>query len=713
MAFLSRHAGLTVQRMTSSTTSADPERLAPIAGLPATERALWTDTDALLRDLGCDDGTRTAAAWYAVACTHPEAWREAAEQASEPVRRLVEGQQQAERVWALHAARDGRAGAEGLRRLLLAIIRDLRVVYLLLARQLAVMRAAASLPEAERRELARRTRDIHAPLANRLGIGQWKWELEDLAFRYLQPEVYHRVASLLDERRADREAWIRRCADALREALRAQDIEADVEGRAKHIYSIWKKMQRKGVGFGDLYDIRALRVLTRSVADCYAVLGVVHGLWSIIPLEFDDYIARPKGNNYRSLHTAVIGPDGKTLEVQIRTEEMHRGAELGVAAHWRYKEGGTGDDAYQARVAWMRKLLEARAEGEDDNALLAELRSELAEDRVYLLTPRGEVIDLQAGATVLDFAYHVHTMVGHRCRGAKVNGRIVPLTHQPASGDRIEILTAREPAPSRDWLSSQLGYLNTASARGKVRAWFRHEDLASNIAAGRQILEREVRRLAVPDDVLERLPAKLGRKGRDDLLVTLALGETGPVQLTRALLEMVAPAQPAAREPARPVRSLSRESGKPGALTVEGVGNLLTTLARCCRPLPGDDVTGYVTRGRGVTVHRADCAALARLRARNPERVIEVSWQSAPDRAYEVSIAVVGYDRRDLQRDVTNVIANSGARILASESRSNRDLGEVAMHFALRVHDYGELSALLVKIAALPNVTDVRRLAGG
>ncbi|MGH8113709.1 MAG: RelA/SpoT family protein, partial [Rhodanobacteraceae bacterium] len=489
--------------------------------------------------------------------------------------------------------------------------------------------------------------------------------------------------------------------------------DASVEGRAKHIYSIWKKMQRKGVGFGELYDIRALRVLTKNVPDCYAVLGVVHGLWSIIPQEFDDYIARPKGNDYRSLHTAVIGPDGKTLEVQIRTVEMHRGAELGVAAHWRYKEGGAGDDSYQARVAWMRKLLEARAEGEDENALLADLRSELAEDRVYLLTPRGEVIDLQVGATVLDFAYHVHTMVGHRCRGAKVNGRIVPLTHQPASGDRIEILTAREPSPSRDWLSSQDGYLNTASARGKVRAWFRREDLAANVAAGRQILEREARRLAVPEEVLERLPAKLGRKGRDDLLVSLALGETGPVQLTRALLEMVTPRQSAVQEPPRPARSPSREAGKPGALTVEGVGNLMTALARCCRPLPGDDVTGYVTRGRGVTVHRADCAALARLRARNPERVIEVRWQSAPDRAYEVSIAVVGYDRRDLQRDVTNVIANSGARILASESRSNRDIGEVAMHFALRVHDHGELSALLVKIAALSNVTDVRRLAGG
>ncbi|HET7593576.1 MAG TPA: bifunctional (p)ppGpp synthetase/guanosine-3',5'-bis(diphosphate) 3'-pyrophosphohydrolase [Rhodanobacteraceae bacterium] len=682
---------------------------APVDGLPAGERALWAQTDALLCDLGCDDDTRAAAAWYAVACARPEAWRDAVPQVTAAVCRLVEGQQQAERVWALHAARDGKRGNEGLRRLLLAIIRDLRVVYLLLARQLAEMRAAASLPEAQRRELAVRTRDIHGPLANRLGIGQWKWELEDLAFRYLQPELYRRIAKLLDERRADREAWIGRCVAALRDALAAHGITATVNGRAKHIYSIWRKMQRKGIGFGELYDIRALRVLTGSVADCYAVLGVVHALWPIIPQEFDDYIARPKGNHYRSLHTAVIGPDGKTLEVQIRTDEMHRGAELGVAAHWRYKEGGSGDDAYEARVAWMRKLLEARAEGEDDSALLAELRSELAEERVYLLTPKGEVIDLQAGATVLDFAYHVHSMVGHRCRGAKVNGRIVPLTHQPASGDRIEILTAREPAPSRDWLSLQLGYLNTASARGKVRAWFRREDLAANTAAGRQLLEREARRLAVPDEVIERLPAKLGRKGRDDLLVALALGEIATAQLTRAMLEAQAPPPAAPAPPPRPPRA----PGQPGSLTVEGIGNLLTSLARCCRPLPGDEVTGYVTRGRGVTVHRADCVALARLRARNPERVIEVRWQSAPDRAYEVSIAVVGYDRRDLQRDVTNVIANSGARIVASETRSDRDVGEIAMHFALRVRDYGELSALLAKLGAVANVTDVRRLAGG
>lgn len=682
----------------------------PLEHLDASARQRLATVDALLAAVGCDTDTHAAAAWYEVALADPGAWQAMHGHASASLQRLVAGQREAERVWTVHAARGG-GDAEGLRRLLLAIIGDLRVVYLLLARQLARMRVAGDLPEAGRRALATLTRDIHAPLANRLGIGQWKWELEDLAFRYLQPETYHRIAHLLDERRADREAWIGRSVSQLRGALREAGIAAEVNGRAKHIYSIWKKMQRKQAAFGELYDIRALRVITGSVADCYAVLGVVHTLWPIIPKEFDDYIARPKGNDYRSLHTAVVGPGGKTLEVQIRTAAMHAGAELGIAAHWRYKEGGSGDAAYRERIEWMRKLLETRGEGEDDTTLAAELRNELVEDRVYVLTPKGEVVDLPAGATVLDFAYHVHTLVGHRCRGAKVNGRIVPLTHQPASGDRIEVLTAREPAPSRDWLSPQTGYLNTASARGKLRAWFRHTDHAVNLAAGRQMLEREARRVGADAATMEQAPAKFGRKGMDDLLVALALGEVGAVALSRALLELQAPAT----EPALPKTAPRgpRETGKHGALTVDGVGNLLTTLARCCRPLPGDQVAGYVTRGRGVTVHRADCAALARLAARAPARCIEVRWQSAPDRAYEVAVLVVGYDRRDLQRDVTNVVANSGVRIVASETRSDRDTGELTLRFTLRVHDYGELSALLAKLAAIPNVLQARRLAAG
>lgn len=689
--------------MTASTRPVQATAIPSPGDLPADARALTQATCELLDRLGCDEDTRAAAWWYALARAQPETWAERSSQLAEPVRRLVEGQREAERVWALHAEHGSHASAEGLRRLLLAIIRDLRVVLLLLARQLATLQAAANWPEGERRALAELTADIHAPLANRLGIWQLKWELEDLAFRYLHPDVYRRVAELLDERRADRETYIARCVETLGDALAKEGIDAEVAGRPKHIYSIWKKMQRKRVDFGELYDIRALRVLVGSVADCYAALGITHALWPNLPDEFDDYIARPKGNDYRSLHTAVIGPEGKTLEVQIRTREMHRAAELGVAAHWRYKEGGNADAAYQARVAWMRKLLESR-EGEDDAALLAGLRSELAEERVYLLTPKGEVFDLPRGATVLDFAYHVHSMVGHRCRGAKVNGRIVPLTYQPTSGDRIEILTAKEAAPSRDWLSPHQGFLQTASARGKVRAWFRRVDNVANVAAGRQMLERELKRLALGDRPLEKLHAKLGQKSHDDLLVALALGEISSGQLARALSEAESPAPvPPTRAP-RPIRR------EPGALTIQGVGNLLTILARCCQPLPGDAVAGFITRGRGVTVHRADCASLARLRARAPERVIEVHWGETGERAYDVEIAVVGYDRKNLHRDVTNTIA-AGAHIVASGSRVDPARGEVDMRFTVRLRDFGELAALLDKLVALPNVVDARRLA--
>ena len=674
--------------------------------LPPAVREQVSAICGLLDDLGCDDDTRAAAWCYALALAQPQEWTRQAGALSEDVRRLVDGQQQAETVWRLYRDHGGRGGAEGLRRLLLAIIRDLRVVYLLLSRQLATMRAASRWPEAERRELAALTADIHAPLANRLGIWQWKWELEDLAFRYLQPDTYQRIARLLDERRGDRETYIRRCVRELEAALRKEAIVAEVAGRPKHIHSIWKKMQRKGIGFGELYDIRALRVLVDGVGHCYAALGVTHALWPNLPGEFDDYIARPKGNDYRSLHTAVLGPEGRTLEVQIRTREMHRAAELGVAAHWRYKEGGS-DAAYQMRVAWMRRLLEAREEDGGDGALLAGLQGELVEDRVYLLTPKGEVFDLAAGATVLDFAYHVHTQVGHRCRGAKVNGRIVPLTHQPVSGDRVEILTGREPAPRRDWLIQQQGFLHTAGARGKVRAWFRRSDHAANLAAGRQVLERELKRLALGERTGERVYAKLGLKSHDDLLIALALGEIGSGQFARALGEAEAPAQPVG-----PVRAQERRSAeKPGALVIEGVGNLLTALACCCQPLPGDAVSGFITRGRGVTVHRADCASLARLRARAPERVIEVHWGETGARAYEVQIAVTGYDRKNLHKDITTVIANAGAQIAYSESRADAARGEVRMHFGLRLHDFAELSALLARLSALPNVIDAHRLA--
>jgi GTP pyrophosphokinase len=621
------------------------------------------------------------------------------------VRDLLEGQRAAEKVWSLYAARSAAGGAEGLRRLLLAIIRDLRVVFILLARQLARMRAAAQEPAERQRELAQLAGDIHAPLANRLGIWQLKWELEDLAFRYLHPDTYRRIAALIDERRQDRERFIALAMGTLRRALAAAGVDAEIAGRPKHIYSIWKKMQRKGGDISTLYDIRALRLLVKDVAACYAALGVVHTLWPPVPSEFDDYIARPKGNHYQSLHTAVVGPDGKTLEVQIRSHEMHAHAEGGVAAHWRYKEGGGGDESFERKIAWMRQLLETKDEHDDDSALLAGFRTDILEDRVYLLTPQGKVMDLPRGATVLDFAYHVHTDVGHRCRGAKVNGRIVPLHFAPASGDRVEILTGKTLEPRRDWLSTQHGYLTTHRARENVRTWFKRVDHDANLAAGRAILDRELKRLALGNVDLDTLPQKFHLQTQEEFLVALALGDVSTGQIARALHEVHSPPPP----PAAPVlRAPKRDKD---AVVIEGVGNLLTTLARCCQPLPGDAIAGYITRGRGVSIHRADCASFARLRARDGGRAIEVEWGGARAQAYEVDLLVRGYDRKWLHKDVTNVIAAANVHLLAVNTRLDSATGLATMNFAVRVTDFEQLSMLLGRLAGVPNVIEARRLA--
>jgi GTP pyrophosphokinase len=670
-------------------------------------RPLLLATLEVIRDLGV--GTEALAASILHALIESGMKPDDAVLATFPddVRHLVEGQQAAERVWSLYAARASAGGNEGLRRLLLAIIRDLRVVFILLARQLVRMRQASLLPDEELRALAQLTADIHAPLANRLGIWQLKWELEDLAFRYLQPDVYRRIAELLDERRGDRESWIADAKAALDAALRKVGIVADIAGRPKHIHSIWRKMQKKGVEFSDLYDVRALRILVEDVATCYAALGVVHSLWAYIPGEFDDYIASPKGNQYQSLHTAVIGPGGKTLEVQIRTHEMHRHAELGFAAHWRYKEGGGADASFERKIAWMRQLLESKDAREDDAALLAGFRTEVIEDRVYLLTPKGQVVDLPRGATVLDFAYSIHTDVGHRCRGAKVNGRIVPLTFQPASGDRVEILTGKTIEPRRDWLSPHHGYLATHRAREKVRTWFKRIDQAQNLAAGRALLDRELKRLALHQANIDALPMRFQLKTQDELLEALALGDISPGQVARALHETIAPAATATPSAPFPLRAPTR--GK-DAIVIEGVGNLMTQLAKCCQPLPGDAVAGFITRGRGISVHRADCKQLARLRERDASRIIEVDWGERKEQAYEVNVVVRGYDRKWLHKDITNVIAAANAHLIAINTHVDPRQGLAEMNFALRVTDFGQLSGLLARLATVPNVLEARRV---
>jgi GTP pyrophosphokinase len=610
-------------------------------------------------------------------------------------------------VRAPHHQRQGKGSAEGLRRLLLALVRDLRAVLVLLAIQLVRLREAGALPEDERRALAELTADIHAPLANRLGIWQLKWELEDLAFRWLQPETYQRIARLLDEKRGDRERFIELAKSRILEAVAGAGIAADLAGRPKHIYSIWKKMQRKGVPFGELHDIRAVRVLVQDIPQCYAVLGVVHQLWPSIPSEFDDYLAHPKGNDYRSLHTALVGPGNQTLEVQIRTHQMHEHAELGVAAHWRYKEGGGADASFERKVTWMRQLLEARDEGED--ALMAGFSTELVEDRVYVLTPRGEVVDLPRDATVLDFAYAVHTEVGHRCRGAKVNGRIVPLDHRPGTGDRVEILTAKAAEPRRDWLLASNGFLATGRARDKVRAWFHRIDRAGNLQAGRELLEKELRRVALMQADLAPVLAKFRFETADDLCVALALGDLGPSQVSRTLHDhaqaLVSPPEHASLVTRRPSIPAAKTP-----FTVEGVGNLLSQIARCCQPVPGDDIVGYLTRGRGVSIHRASCPSLQRLVVRQPDRMLPVEWGRGKASSYEVDITLRAFDRKWLLKDLTNVIAQLGVNILGVQSRVDEAQGMAELRLAVRVADFGQLSDLLGRLSAVPGVQDARRV---
>jgi len=629
---------------------------------------------------------------------------------------LLDGQDAAAQVWALHAGRDAGRNGEGLRRLLLAIVHDLRVVPILLARQLARMREADRLPADERRALAQLTRDIHAPLANRLGIWQLKWELEDLAFRHLEPDTYRRIARELDESRGGRERFIKTVKAGLGRALHAQGIDADISGRTKHIYSIWRKMQKKRLGIDQLYDLRAVRVMVDDVAACYAALGVVHALWVPVPGEFDDYIARPKPNGYSSLHTAVVGPEGRTLEVQIRTRDMHEQAELGVAAHWVYKEtggsaGGKGaGKAFERKIAWMRQLLEqATSDGaRDGEGLAGALDAELVEERVYALTPKGEVIDLPQGATPLDFAYHVHTMVGHRYRGAKVNGRIVPLGYQLHSGDRVEIMTAKEPDPRRDWLLPANGYLASGRSRDKVRAWFHKLDRSRNVQAGREMLERELKRLGLHHADLAPVARRFHAETVDDLYIQVALGDVGPNQVGRALheLERAAEAPPVNPIPLRPPRRVARKAST--GFTVQGVGNLLVQLARCCQPVSGEPIAGYLTRTRGVTVHRTDCIAFSRLAAAHPQRVLPVEWGSGGG-GYEVDVAVNGIDRKWLLKDVTTLIAQEDAHVSDISSDLRPD-GRLQLKLRLRVSDYGQLSTLLGKLDALPGVERAQRL---
>ena len=593
--------------------------------------------------------------------------------------------------------------SEALRKMLLALVSDARLVLIRIAEQLVRLREAKFADPQTKRTVAIETREIYAPLANRLGVWQLKWELEDLAFRYLEPDTYAGIARKLNEKRVEREASIEEVRAEISAELEANDIEALVTGRPKHIYSIWRKMQRKGGGMEDIFDVRAVRILVGTVSDCYAALGVVHNRWPYLRGEFDDYIANPKDNHYQSLHTAVIGPGGRPVEVQIRTHEMHRHAELGVAAHWRYKEGSSSEATFDRKIRLLRQLLEPT---DEDGDLLDRIRGEVFEDRVYALSPKGDVVEMPAGSTPLDFAYHVHTQVGHRCRGAKVNGRIVPLTYKVRNGDKIEIITGKEPQPSRDWLSAQNGYLAASRSRAKVRNWFRQQDRDQNRRQGREVLDREISRLNMREIATDRIAERLKLANTEALCVALGAGDVTAANIATVLQHMKNEELPARVAPRRSPRAA--RDGR-DQIAIRGVGDLLCNLARCCRPVPPEAIVGYITQGRGVSIHRQDCRNFRHLHSRQPERVIEVEWGDAADIYYPAELVVYAYDRQGLLRDVTSVLADEKISIDDARTSTDRQRMQAVTELRISVPGLAALSRVISKLEQLPNVTSVRR----
>ncbi|MGE8505529.1 GTP diphosphokinase [Pseudomonas berkeleyensis] len=600
---------------------------------------------------------------------------------------------------------------ENLRKMLVAMVDDVRVALIKLAERTCAIRAVKEADEDKRQRVAREVFDIYAPLAHRLGIGHIKWELEDLSFRYLEPEQYKQIAKLLHERRLDREQYINDAMANLRQELEATGIKADISGRAKHIYSIWRKMQRKGLQFSQIYDVRAVRVLVPEVRDCYTTLGIVHTLWRHIPKEFDDYIANPKENGYRSLHTAVLGPEGKVLEVQIRTHAMHEEAELGVCAHWRYKgtDVKSGSNHYEEKISWLRQVIEWHEELGDIGGLAEQLRVDIEPDRVYVFTPDGHAIDLPKGATPLDFAYRVHTEIGHNCRGAKINGRIVPLTYSLQTGEQVEIITSKQGTPSRDWLNPNLGYVTTSRARAKIVHWFKLQDRDQNVAAGKQLLERELARMALVGADFDKLAEKANLRTAEDLFAALGAGDVRLAHAVNLAQQLVEPERGNEQLELIPRKAQGFKPGKRGDIQIQGVGNLLTQMAGCCQPLPGDPIVGYITLGRGVTIHRQDCPTALQQTAREPERMIQVSWGPVPVQTYPVEIVIKAYDRSGLLRDVTQVLLNEKLNVLAVNTRSNKEDNTASMSITVEIPGLDALGRLLARIGQLPNIIEARR----
>ncbi|MGD8402957.1 MAG: bifunctional (p)ppGpp synthetase/guanosine-3',5'-bis(diphosphate) 3'-pyrophosphohydrolase [Anaerolineales bacterium] len=593
--------------------------------------------------------------------------------------------------------------SETLRKTFLAMGDDVRVVLIKLADRLHNMRTLGYMPEEKRRRIGNQTLEIYAPLANRLGIWQIKWELEDLAFRHVDPERYKEIADQITERRPDREAQVGQIMTELKQLLSQNNIEVEVSGRPKHIYSIYRKMQKKGKSFDLVRDLRGVRLIVPDVPSCYATLGLIHTRWRPIPGEFDDYIAAPKDNFYQSLHTAVIYDDGKPMEVQIRTAEMHQNAEYGIAAHWKYKEGTPRDKSYEQRITWLRKMMEWRSDVDDAQEFVESMKTDVFQDRVYVFTPRGDIIDLPGGSTPIDFAYHIHTDVGHRCRGARVNGKLVPLDYELKTGDQVEILAAKRGGPSRDWLNANLGLVKTQRARSKIKVWFKKQDHEQNLSSGRAILERELDRLGISEKTnYEKLARGLEFRTPDDLYVALGTGDLSVGKIVKQLSEdeenvdILTAGTP------------TSESTSADAVDVVGLKGLLTNIAKCCNPTPGDEIVGYITRGRGATVHRQDCPNILRMRER--ERLVAVSW-GMRGRTYAVPVRIHAYDRQGLMGDISNLLSNENINIADVNVKTSQNLADIKL--IIEVRDIEQLSRTLTRIENLPNVVEAQRTKPG
>ncbi len=601
-----------------------------------------------------------------------------------------------------------KAQIEVLRKMLLAMVEDIRVVLLRLASRTQTLRFYAGNPDDLRVEVARETLELYSPLANRLGVWELKWELEDLSFRFIHPDIYKKIAKQLDEKRSEREAFIISAVAKVREELAQAGVKtAEIYGRPKHIYSIWNKMRKKGVDFSEVYDVRALRIIVDDLKDCYTALGIVHNLWVPISKEFDDYISNPKGNYYRSLHTAVRCPDGRSLEIQIRTWEMHKHAELGVAAHWRYKEGAKapGADDYDEKIAWLRQLLTWKDEVADSSDWVNHYKQAALDETIYVITPQGRVVDLPAGSTPVDFAYRVHTDLGHRCRGAKVGGHLVPLNTQLETGQQVEVLTAKLGGPSRDWLNPAQGYIHTKSARVKVRTWFANLALEETLSEGRALVVKELQRAGQTGANIEELSHKLGFTKADDMYIAAARGDLNLRQFQTTarggdlLAETLAPDEVVAR-PSKPVE------GNQGILIV-GVDKLLTQLARCCKPAPPDEIQGFITRGKGISIHRMDCSNFSNLAALHPERVIETDWGVQTTGVFACDIVVDAHDRQGLLRDISEVFTRERLNVVGVNTQSKQ--GKAHMSFTVEISNLQHLQRTLTLIHDVEGVVGVRR----